>query len=206
MNCKRNNCDQPCAYPEPYLGIYESDLQPGIVTFNIDGKTTNWNGNHFVQTLQTDTALVADVIERLLRYTAERHTDTITAKELGAILHLADLGDVDGSKITQGSMLTYKKDNDCAEGCVGISNHWEAWNALDNQVESMHLVMGFDQDGNPLSLAPPENPDRTYLFGWNGKKQASYFTVTEATAKPANGGPVYYDEDSGQLVYVKGQV
>lgn len=203
MNCKRNCCDNPCKCPEPFLGVYESDYRPGIVTFNIDGKTADWNGKHYVESMQTDTSLVADIIDRLLRFSAERHTDTITAKELGSILHLADIGDVDAHKADQGSLLTYKKNNNCAEGCVGTHNTWEAWNALDNQVQSMHLAMGFDPDGNPLSLATPQNPNRTYLLGWNGKNQVSYFTVTEATAKPANGGTVYYDEDSGSLIYVK---
>lgn len=204
MTC--NKChNTPCQCPEPYLAVWDDDSQPGIVHFNDNGKTANWNGKHLVQTMQTDTALIADVINRLLRFNAERHTDTITARELGSILHLADIGDVDASKVNQGSMLTYKKNNDCAEGCYGTQNTWEAWNALDNQVQSMYLGMGFDNNGNPLSLAAPQNPNRTYLMGWNGKQQLSYFTVTEATAKPVNGGTVYYDEDSGQLIYVKGQ-
>lgn len=202
MNCQHNN--NCCDNPTPSLGVYESDYRPGIVTFNIDGKTFNWNGSHFVNTLQTDTALIADVINRLLQFNAERHTDTITAQELGSILHLADIGDVDAHKVDQGSLLTYKKTNDCAEGCYSTRNTWEAWNALDNQVQSMNSIMGFDPKGNALSLATPQNPDRTYLVGWNGKNQVSYMTVTEATAKPVNGGQVYYDEDSGQLVYVKG--
>lgn len=199
MNCDNN----PCNNPAPFLGIYESDYQPGIVTFNTDGKTTDWDGRHFVNTLQTDTSLVTDIIDRLLRFKAERHTDTITAKELGQILHLADIGDVDASKVDQGSLLTYKKDNSCAEGCVSTHNTWEAWNALDNQDQGAYLGMGFDQQGNPIAISAPANPNRTYLFGWNGKNQASYFTVTEATAPPANGGPVYFDEDTGQLTYVK---
>lgn len=202
---KCNQCDTPCKCPEPFLGITESDYRPGVVTYNIDGKTVDWDGRHFVQTLQTDTSLIADIINRLLQFNAERHTDTITARELGSILHLADIGDVDAHKINQGSLLTYKKNNDCAEGCIGTHNVWEAWNALDNQVQSMYLAMGFDQKGNPLSLAPPQNPNRTYLMGWNGKNQVSYISVTEATAPPVNGGQVYYDEDSGQLMYVKGQ-
>lgn len=204
MSCNNCSCNQPCACPEPYFGVYESASQPGIVTFNNNGVTTNWNASHLVNTLQTDTALIADVIDRLLKFNAERHTDTITAKELGSILHLADIGDVDAHKADQGSLLTYKKNNDCAEGCVGTHNTWEAWNALDNQVQSMYLSMGFDNNGNSLSLAPPANPNKTYLMGWNGKNQVSYFTVTEATAPPVNGGQVYYDEDSGQMVYVKG--
>lgn len=202
MSCER--CHKtPCKCPEPYLGVYESDYRPGIVTFNIDGKTTDWDGRHFVRSLQTDTTLVADAIARLLRYTAERHTDTITARELGSILHLADIGDIDASKAGNGAMLVYNKDNSCAEGCYGVHDHWGAWNALDNQVQSAYLVMGYDQSGYPVAIAPPANPNRTYLLGWNGKNQASYLTVTEATSKPANGGPVYYDEDTGALVYVK---
>lgn len=203
MNC--HDCHSAfCQCPEPYLAVWDDDTQPGIVHFNVNGKTANWNGKHLVQSMQTDTALIADVINRLLQYNAERHTDTITARELGSILHLADIGDVDANKATNGSMLVYKKNNECAEGCVGTHNVWEAWNALDSQVQSMYLVMGYGKTGYPETLAPPQNPNRTYLLGWNGKNQVSYLNVTEATSKPVNGGSVYYDEDSGQLVYVKG--
>lgn len=200
-NCHKHYCE--CNSPAPYFDVWDDDTRPGIVHFNNNGLTCNWNGKHLVETMQTDTALIADIINRLLQFNAERHTDTITARELGSILHLADIGDVDAKKVDQGSFLTYKKANDCAEGCYGTQNTWEAWNALDNQVQSMNSIMGFDPKGNALSLATPQNPDRTYLVGWNGKNQVSYITVTEATAKPVNGGPVYYDEDSGQLIYVR---
>lgn len=202
MICNRCHTN-PCKCPEPFLGIYESDLRPGVVTFNMDGKTFDWNGRHFVNSLQTDTTLVTDVIARLLRYTAERHTDTITAKELGSILHLADLGDVDAGNFEQGSLLTYKKNNNCAEGCVGTQNHWEGWNALDNQTTSMTLPMGADADGNLVTLAPPPDPEKTYFLGWDGKRQVSYFTVIQSATKPANGGQVYYDADLQQLVWVR---
>lgn len=200
--CKK--CDRECACPEPYLGIFEYDYEPGVVTFNLDGKTTKWNGRHLVQSQQTDTSLITDVINRLLTFKAERHTDTITARELGAILHLADIGDVEGKKLQQGSLLTYKKNNDCAEGCYGTRNVWESWNAVDGQTENAYYPLAADKDGNLASIGAPSNPNNTYLLGWNGKNQLSYFTVTSAASKPVNGGPVYYDEDSGALVYVKG--
>lgn len=200
--CKK--CDRQCGCPEPFLGVFEYDYEPGVITFNIDGKTAKWNAKHLVQSQQTDTSLIVDVIDRLLRYKAERHTDTITARELGSILHLADIGDVNGKNLQQGSLLTYKKNNDCAEGCYGTRNTWEAWNAVDGQTENAYYPLATNNNGNLASIATPANPNNTYFLGWNGKNQLGYFTVASAANKPANGGAVYYDEDSGQLVYVKG--
>lgn len=207
MDChcdKCKKCDRPCGCAEPFLGIFEYSYEPGYVTFNIDGKTTKWNGRHLVESMQTDTALVTDIIHRLLKYTAERHTDTISASELGAILHLGDLGDVNGKHLSQGSILTYQKNNDCANGCVGARDVWQEWNAVDGQANNAYYPIAADNEGNLASIATPSNPNNTYFLGWNGKQQLSYFTVSSATSKPTNGGPVYYDEDSGQLVYVKG--
>ncbi len=208
MNCdcsrQCNKCDRRCNCPEPFLGIFEYDNEPGYVTFNIDGKEARWDGRHLVQSQQTDTSLIVDLIHRLLKFKAERHTDTISAKELGAILHLSDLGDVDGRHLEQGSLLTYKKNNDCAQGCVGTRNTWEVWNALDGKASNAYYPIATDDKGNLASIEAPANPNKTYFLGWNGKSQLSYFGVPLAATKPVNGGAVYFDEDSGQLVYVKG--
>lgn len=176
---------------------------PTTMVFNDNGKTVEIDLQHPILEGQTDTSLIADAINRLLQFSAERHTDTITAAELGAILHLADIGDVNTKGVTQGSILSYKQNNDCSEGCVGTHNVWEPWNAIDGQTDSAYYPMGFAQDGSPVSIAPPANPNKTYFLGWNGKNQLSYFTVTQATAAPAKGGQVYYDEETGQLVYLR---
>lgn len=197
-------CDPECACPIPYLGIEQLPDHPTVLRYNIDGKRVDYDYANLIYTAQSDTVLVADAINRLLTYQAERHTDTITAKELGAVLHLADLGDVDVKQLNTGSMLTYQKGGNCAEGCIGIYDSWKVWNSLDEQVSSATYPMAFNASGAPVTIQRPQNPSRQYLLGWNGSNQVSYITPTKAANAPSQGGPLYYDESTGQIVYVKG--
>lgn len=178
-----------------------------ILRYNIDGKRADFDYSNLIYQVQSDTTLVADAIHRLLKYAAERHTDTITARELGSILHLSDIGDVDTSHAANGSMLMYQKNNDCGEGCVGLSDSWVIWNALDAQVSSATYPFVFNSDGLARTLQRPANPDQYYLLGWNGGFQVSYTQVpTVTSAKPTTSGKklrVYLDPDTRQLVAVE---
>lgn len=197
-------CDPPCKCPMPFLAIEQLPDNVSILRYNIDGKRADYDYTNLVYQTQSDTTLIADAINRLLAYQAERHTDTITARELGSILHLADLGDVDTKGAETGSLLTYQKNSVCGEGCIGLRDSWKIWTALDEQQSSATYPMAFAADGSPVTIARPQSPSRQYLLGWNGSNQLSYFTPTKAATKPAQGGPVYFDETSGQLVYVPG--
>lgn len=196
-------CDQPCACPAPFLGIEQLPDNISVLRYNIDGKRADYDYANLIYQVQSDTVLVADAINRLLNYQAERHTDTITARELGSILHLADIGDVETKGATTGSMLTYQQGTECGEGCIGLRDKWKIWSALDEQQSSATYPMAYASNGAPVTIEPPQSPSRQYLLGWNGASQLSYITPTKATVAPAQGGPVYYDETSGQLVYVE---
>lgn len=179
----------------------------GILRYSINGKRADFDYTNLVYQTQSDTTLVADAIRRLLQYSAERHTDTITAKELGAVLHLADIGDVNTHNAANGSMLTYQKSNNCGEGCVGLNDSWVIWNALDEQVSSATYPFVFNAAGLPKTLQRPANPNQYYLLGWNAENQVSYSQVpTVSAAKPnANGKKlaVYLDPNTRQLVAVE---
>lgn len=204
----RNRCDPPCQCPVPYLGVSELPDNISVLRFNINGKRTDYDYRNLVEQTQTDTTLVADVISRLLVYTAERHTDTISAKELGAILHLVDLGDVSGDHLKDGSFLTYQKSNNCGEGCTGTTDTWKAWNALDEQISSATYPFAFDANGKPHVLERPENPNQYYQLSWNAGNQLSYsqLPIVDASRVVGTDGKkiaVYQDPISKQLVGVK---
>lgn len=168
------DCHQRCRCAKPVVSVEDVPESLALLKYNFDGVSTFYDHEDMILRTQTDTSLSADSIKRVLTYMAERHIDSISAKELGSILHLSDLGDVDGTGINQNSMLVYKKNTDCSQGCEGINNSWKAWNALDTQTTSLETLMGFDSEGAPYALQAPANSNQYYNLGWNGSGKISY--------------------------------
>lgn len=174
---KCDPCHKPdCACPEPFIGLDKVPYKGATYRINDNGKTALWDLNEGVNEAQTDTSLIINVIDRLLQFSAERHTDSISAQELGSILHLADLGDVSTKGADNGATMVFKKGNTCSSGCVGSSNVWEPWNALDidNMASSTTYGYGFDADGIPVTIQQPANLTEYYNLGWNGQNQLGY--------------------------------
>ena len=170
------------------------------LSFNFNGVGTTYDYRSMIKAGETDTTLSADAIERVLKYMAERHTDTISAKELGSILHIADIGDVEVDGIDDHALLVYNKESDCSRGCDGVTNSWVGWTALDHTASSMAMVMGYDAEGAPKSLSSPSNSNQYYQLGWNagskvGWKQPRKVTSTTGLAQ------VYIDKTTKELVY-----
>ena len=223
MNCSR--CNQPatpcdpcsrrpeCGCPKPILEIEDVPESVAVLRYNFQGFTTYYDYGNMIEQTQTDTFIKADAINRVLTYMAERHTDTISAKELGALLHISDLGDVDITGVTDNSLFVYKKDNDCAHGCIGIANSWIAWNASDNMASSLATIMGFDSNGTPQALLPPANTNQFYTLGWNagsvGYHQPQERTM-QSVAIEEDGSYYAYqrfiDPNTFEEVYVKVEV
>lgn len=202
-----HKCDQPCACPAPFLGIEQLPDNLSVLRFNIDGKRADYDFTNLIYQTQTDTTLIADVINRLLTYSAERHTDTITAQELGSILHLADIGDVDTNGASTGSFLTYQRGTNCAEGCVGLRDSWKVWSALDEQISSATYPFVFDADGAAHVLQRPANPNQYYQLGWNAQNQVSYSQVQTVASAPINTNgkklALYLDPNTKQIIAVE---
>lgn len=193
--------------PKPYMNI---ELVPGSnseVMWNHNGASASYDFAGLVQENETDTNLSVDASERNLLYRSEKHEDIVTHKDLGSVLHVGDLGDVNLKDLSNNSLFVYQKNSNCAQGCDGIDNSWIAWNALDHQVDSLYTVMGYDDDGKPLTLSTPANSNQQYLLGWNAEHQVSYFQVTEASSAPKDSAgykyAVYVDPETKALVYVK---
>lgn len=187
MSCNCNICHSGCApkntcgCKKPILDINEMPDTVSVLSYNINGVTTWYDYGNMIFQTQTDTVVRVDTMKRVLEHLAERHVDTISARELGAILHVADLGDVDITGAEDNSLFVYQKDNNCSHGCEGINNSWIAWNSNDHMVDSMRTVMGFDANGAPQTLLPPVNPGQFYIMGWNGDRQVSYKQIEEVS-------------------------
>lgn len=202
-----NKCGDPCGRECCGVGRPVIDVQSlpdDILTlsFNLNGVGTTYDYSSMIKAGETDTALSANAIDRVLKYMAERHIDTISAKELGAILHLVDLGDVDGSAVDNNSFLVYKKESDCTKGCDEVTNSWVGWTALDNQDTSLALVMGYTSDGVPKSLSSPANTNQYYQLGWNAAGKVSWKQPRQVTST-SNLAPVYIDKTTKELVFVE---
>lgn len=197
-----------CRCPDQILGItnlYSDRL--AYLTFNDGGRSVNYDYEPMIKQTETDTSVSIDALGRVLKYMAERHTDTISAKELGSILHLADIGDVDITELKDNSILAYRKDSNCGEGCEGINNAWYAHNALEHLTDSVQYLMGFDADGAPITLNAPVHPDQYYQLGWNGGNKVSFSQPVEVASPPLDEDGkcwrVYVDPNTHQLVFRK---
>lgn len=205
-----NSCHQcdPCGCPVPVLSIEQmkpDDL--AYLRYNICGKSTSYDYEPMVKWAESDTSLRIAVDERNLIYNAEKHVDSISAHELGSILHIADIGDVDITDLQDNSLFVYQKESNCGEGCEGINNSWIAWNAQDFLTDSMQYIMGFDADGAPVTLNTPATTDKYHLLGWGASDKIKYIDPVEVAAPSADTDNfaqlIFRDPTNGQLTYLK---
>lgn len=178
--CKK--CPDPCGCPLRVLSIKAVPEKPGVMKFNLDGHTQFFDFSDIVAATETDTFLRVDSVGRQLRYLAENHTNNISARQLGSILHLADIGDVNTGDVTQNSMLVYQKNSECGKGCDEISNQWVAWNASEHLGDSAQTLYGFDSDDSPVALRPPIHTDQYYSLMWRGGDKVGYTQPVEVSA------------------------
>ena len=96
-----DKCQKPCGCPESILSIEADSTDPAYLRFNLGGRSVWYDFTSVVKAAETCTHLSTDLPSRSLIYDSECGRQTITARQLGSILHLADIGDVDQlSKIT----------------------------------------------------------------------------------------------------------
>ena len=212
MSC--NECNNPCKKPvcgcaEPVFDVEAMPDDPTTLKFNVNGKTVWYDFEPVVKDGETCTTLTVDAVNRTLNYLGECGENTITANELGSILHLADIGDVNANSIEDNGILNYRKEEDCSEGCESASSGWTATNALDVATTSMRYVLGTDEDGKLISLLPPTTTTKQNLIGWDRANGVSYISPIQVSTPPVDSDGYAYqlwlDPSTGELVYTKVQ-
>lgn len=206
--CSKCNkpCGDPCGCAEPVFSIEAMPDDPTILRFNVNGKSVWYDFSSVVKAAETCTALNADAVNRTVDYHGECSDTTITAKELGAVLHLSDLGDVDENTLTDNGLLNYRQEADCGEGCEGISSGWVASNPIELGATSLDYILGSDAEGALTSLMPPTNTATFSYLAWAGAGKAKYVKPTIVSTPPVKNGKVaqvYLDENTGELVAVR---
>lgn len=146
----------------------------------------------FDQNGETDTKLSLDVSGATLNYAAERHTDTITGQQLGSIINLPDLRDVnlDYDFDAMCAEFIYHKYGECGEGCQSLENAWNLF-SLDQdgaKKNQLRYVRGANAYGCPVFLDVPSNVNEWWYAGWrldgDGNKQFGYFQPKPVTELP----------------------
>jgi len=175
---------------KPVIDVHSVPENIAILKFNFDGASTWFDMTEVVQSAQTDTSLSANEANRAVVYKAEKHTDTITSAALGAIIHLSDLGDIDGTAVSTNSLLVR-----------GALNTWVAWNATSNGSDSADNIIGIGNTGGLVSLSAPANTNQYYQLGWNSSNKIGFsqpVNFANTTGKSA----MYIDNTTKQIGYV----
>lgn len=214
-NCKKPKCDcdsgcdctPKCSCLKPFLDIESVPGNISMLKYNLNGVSSWYNFRPMIEETETDTSISVDSVKRVLTYMAERHVDTISAKELGSILHLADISDIDIADVENNSLLVFKKENNCAEGCEGPSNKWVGFDSYSNTDSSLQLAMGFDANGAPHTLSAPANANQFYQLGWNAENKLSYSQPRIVASAPVDTDnkkwALYVDPTTREIVIVK---
>lgn len=203
--CK-NRCEPKCGCPEAILSIEADSTNPTLLRFNFGGRSVWFDFDSVVKAGETCTSIIPDVVSRLIHYSAECQDNEITAAELGAIFHLADIGDVDATTLKDNAILVYRRDANCGENCDG-KNGWIAVDLTEEGDSSLDYIMGSDNDGEVKSLMPPANSSQHYFLSWAGANKASWTQPKIVATPPVDSDGkkwrMYIDPSTYEPVIVK---
>lgn len=208
MTCECNNkCKDPCGCAEPVFSVEAMADDPTVLRFNVNGKSVWYDFEPVVKAGETCTTLNIDAVNRTLTYHGECSDQTISAKELGSILHLGDLGDVNENSITDNGILNYRRESDCGEGCESTAGDgWVSSNPIEVAGTSLDYILGSDSDGRLISLMPPTDTNKFNYLSWAAQDKAKWVTPTQVAAIPDDGTyryPLYLDPSTGEIVAYK---
>ena len=194
----QNNCG---CKPAQYNGMFNIEVAPyDPLTWLV-----TWNGFtskvRVPQSHETDTAISTDQSNATLNYKAESHKDTITGAQLGELIKLNDLRNVDFDSSLAGTCydLVYRKYGSCGEGCTSIQNKWYNFNPNSDGAKQSYLryVRGTNAYGCPEFLSEPSDTSQYWFAGWKGNNENQQFGYYQATTE---------DElpDGASIVYISG--
>lgn len=212
MSCDKCNkpcktCGDPCGCAEPVLSIEAMADDPATLRFNVNGKSVWYDFEPVVKAAETCTSFNIDAVNRTLNYHGECADQSISAKDLGSILHLGDLGDVDETTIGDNGILNYRKDPDCPEGCEGTGDGWVSSNPIEVSGTSLDYILGSDADGKMKSLMPPTDTTTFSYLAWAAQNKAKWVKPTIVSVAPTDGNGkkwrLYVDPNTYEIVIVK---
>ena len=204
--CKKD-CGNPCGCAEPVFSVEAMPDDPTILRFNVNGKSVWYDFEPVVKAGETCTTLNIDAINRTLNYNGECGEMTIAAKELGSILHLSDLGDVDADSVVDNGILNYRVNTECPEGCDAESSGWVSSNPIEIATTSLDYLLGSDADGRMVSLMPPTDTTTFSYLAWAAQNKAKWVKPTQVSTIPVDGDgasyPLFLDPNTGEIVVYK---
>lgn len=209
MSCcnECNKCEKPCGCAEPVFSIEPLENDPDVLRFNVNGKSVWYDFEPVVKAGETCTAVSIDVVNRTFNYHGECSDQTIAAKEIGSILHLGDLGDVDENSIKDNGILNYRRESDCGEGCESAAGDgWVSSSPVEIAGTSLEYILGADADGKMISLMPPTDTATFSYLAWAAQDKAMWKKPTQVAAIPNDGTyeyPLYLDPTTGEIVAYK---
>ena len=180
---------------------------PDTLRFNVNGKSIWYDFEPVVKSGETCTTVNIDAVNRTFNYHGECGDQTISAKELGSILHLGDLGDVEANSITDNGILNYRKNGDCGEGCEGINDGWVSSNPIEVGGDSLDYILGSDAEGEMHSLIPPTDTATFSYLAWAAQNKAKWVKPTIVSSAPQDSDNkvwrLYIDPNTYEIVIVK---
>lgn len=167
--CGKPNCGCGCQ-PAEYNCLFDIKADP----FNPDRWIVTTNGMSYPVTpptaRETATSLTTNYSNATLVYKGEVKTYTVTGAQLGELIKVGDLRDVNFDPTKQGNCfeLIYHKWENCGDGCQNVADQWKEFNpysdnALQNQ---LHFVRGANANGCPTYLDVPSDPAQYWFGGW----------------------------------------
>lgn len=206
--CDCDPCEEAsCGHGEPVFEIEPMPDDPATLHYNVNGASVWYDHTPVTKATETATSITLSEDERVMRHHGERSTQTISARELGSILHVADLGDVDPDSINDHSLLVYQKDPSCGDGCEGFSNGWAGKTPTSVGKTSIEYILGSDGDGALASLMPPTSTSKFSYLAWAAQDKAKWTTPTQVATLPTDSEGYQYilglDPNTGEIVVVK---
>lgn len=133
--CNRCNND-PCSCggcrPACYGGdfqIYANPWDPSVWNVTLNGATTRVK---IPKINETDTKLSTSFSDKALIYNAEKHTDIITGDQLGGLINIEDLRDVDATDADSCDLMVFNPHcGECGDGCRPKNARWKSYHIPD---------------------------------------------------------------------------
>lgn len=130
-SCNHDPCSCGCK-PAKYgcdFDIMANPYDPTIWNVTINGATTRVK---IPKIAETDTKLSTSYTTASLTYNAEKHTDIITGAQLGSLIKLEDLRDLDVANADSCSFPVFNPYcSDCGDGCKPKDPKWVAYHIPD---------------------------------------------------------------------------